>query len=57
MLSNEPKKPELPKSTIVEIKICFQIWETVKVKIPSTIVEIKICFQMSIVEYGQSNLQ
>ena len=46
MLSNIPKLPSISLSTIVEIKIYFQIYSTLYYGIISTIVEIKICFQI-----------
>ena len=46
MLSNENLFLSTLKSTIVEIKICFQISDSALYSYKSTIVEIKICFQI-----------
>ena len=46
MLSNIIIDTYLILSTIVEIKICFQIVQVGKCLHQSTIVEIKICFQI-----------
>ena len=46
MLSNVSYIDFKDKSTIVEIKICFQIISINGEKNISTIVEIKICFQI-----------
>ena len=47
MLSNVIVLTSLIASTIVEIKICFQIIALKEELDQSTIVEIKICFQIS----------
>ena len=46
MLSNVGQSKPHITSTIVEIKICFQIVQVGKCLHQSTIVEIKICFQI-----------
>ena len=46
MLSNRSNYGKEIISTIVEIKICFQISDSALYSYKSTIVEIKICFQI-----------